>query len=86
MTDVYPALPVAGLLDAFRAGESIDLVAEAVRRVYQALIETEAAQRVGADRYERTPTRVNERNGSRPKLLTTKAGDVQLSIPKLRHG
>lgn len=27
-----------------------------------------------------------ERSGSRPRLLTTHAGDIQLAIPKLRAG
>src|ERR687891_113448 len=32
------------------------------------------------------PARVTERNGHRPKTLTTKAGDLELAIPKLRKG
>ena len=74
------------LLEAFRAGEGVDLIRESVRLVLQELIETEAAERIGADRYERTDTRVTDRNGSRPRLLSTQAGDVQLRIPKLRKG
>ena len=74
------------LLEAFRAGEGVDLIRESVRMVMQELIETEAVERIGAGRYERTDTRVTNRNGSRPRLLTTQAGDVQLSIPKLRKG
>lgn len=41
---------------------------------------------IGAERYERTEDRITERNGTRPKLLATKAGDVVLRIPKLRKG
>lgn len=52
----------------------------------QELIETEATQLIGAAPYEPTESRVAERNGSRPRLLTTKAGDVELKIPKLRKG
>src|SRR5688500_16711319 len=74
------------LLEAFRAGEGVDLVRESVRLVLQELIETEASERIGADRYERTETRITDRNGSRPRLLATQAGDVQLRIPKLRKG
>jgi len=74
------------LLDAFRAGDGVDLIRESVRTVLQELIEAEAAEVIGAGRYERTETRVTDRNGSRPRLLTTKAGDVALSIPKLRAG
>jgi putative transposase len=74
------------LLDAFRAGDGVDLVRESVHMVMQELIEAEATERIGAGRYERTEDRTTERNGSRPRLVTTQAGDVQLRIPKLRKG
>ena len=74
------------LLEAFRAGEGVDLIRESVRLVMQELIETEASGQIGAGRYERTDTRVTDRNGSRPRLLATQAGDVQLRIPKLSKG
>src|SRR3954454_4752761 len=74
------------LLEAFRAGDGVDLVRESVRMVMQELIDAEAAQRIGAGLYERAESRVTERNGSRPRLVTTQAGDVGLRIPKLREG
>ena len=74
------------LLDALRAGEDIDLVRQSVEFVLQALIEAEATEVIGASRHERSETRENWRNGSRVRLLSTKAGDVELSIPKLRRG
>jgi transposase-like protein len=77
---------VSELLDALRAGDGVDLIRESVRTVLQELIEAEAAEVIGAGRYERTESRVTDHNGSRPRLLTTKAGDVALSIPKLRAG
>jgi len=77
---------VSELLDAFRAGDGVDLIRESVRLVLQELIEVEAAEVIGAARYERTEQRVNERNGHRPRLLATQAGDIELGIPKLRRG
>ncbi|SDS23053.1 IS256 family transposase [Microlunatus soli] len=74
------------LLAAFRAGEGVDLIRESVRMVMQELIETEATEQIGAGPYERTDTRTTQRNGSRPRLVSTQAGDVQLQIPKLRQG
>ena len=74
------------LLEAFRAGEGVDLIRESVRLVMQELIETEATEHIGADRYERTSSRVTDRNGSRPRLVATQAGDIELRIPKLRKG
>jgi hypothetical protein len=50
------------------------------------LIDLEATQVIGAARYERTENRTTHRIGSRARLLSTKAGDVELAIPKLRHG
>jgi putative transposase len=74
------------LLEAFRAGEGVDLIRESVRLVMQELIETEATEQIGAARYERAESRVTERNGARPRLVATQAGDVELRIPKLRKG
>ena len=74
------------LLEAFRAGDGVDLVRDSVRMVMQELIEAEATERIGAGRYERTDARVTDRNGARPRLLATQAGDVELRIPKLRRG
>jgi putative transposase len=74
------------LLDAFRTGDGVDMIRESVRTVLQELVEFEAAGVIGAERYERTEDRATERNDSRPKLLATKAGDVELRIPKLRKG
>jgi transposase-like protein len=57
----------------------------------QELIEIEATELIGAAPYERTTDRVTDRNGHRPsaighrpRMLTAKAGDVELWIPKLR--
>ena len=76
----------AQLWETFRAGGGAELVRGAVRLVLQELIEAEVTEAVGAGRYERSDARVNERNGHRPRLLATQAGDVELRIPKLRRG
>jgi putative transposase len=77
---------IADLLDALRAGGGLDVIREGVALVLQALIDAEAAQHIGAQPYERADTRTAYRNGSRARLLSTKAGDVELKIPKLREG
>ena len=76
----------AQLMESFRAGGGAELVRDAVRLVFQELIEAEAARVIGAGRYERSESRTNERNGHRARLLATQAGDVELRIPKLRRG
>jgi putative transposase len=76
---------LSDLLDALRAGGDLDVIREGLAVVLQALIEAEAAQQIGADRYERSASRTTHRNGTRARLLSTKAGDVELRIPKLRE-
>jgi uncharacterized membrane protein len=41
---------------------------------------------IGARPHQRTDARTAQRNGHRPRLLATPAGDVELKIPKLRSG
>jgi len=77
---------VSALLDALRVGEGTDLVRELAQWALQQLIEAEATEKIGAGPWERGPERVTHRNGSRPRVLSTKAGDLALSIPKLRRG
>src|SRR5436190_897675 len=74
------------LLDALRAGGDLDLVRSGLQLVLQALIELEATQAIGAAPYERRPERTTHRNGHRARLLSTKAGDLEVRIPKLRQG
>jgi putative transposase len=81
-----PQSALSELLDAIRAGGGIDLARESMRLVTQELIDLEAGQVIGAARYERSDARTTHRNGSRTRLLSTKAGDVELRIPKLREG
>lgn len=79
-----PQSALSELLDAFRTGDGVDLIRDAVRLVLQELSELEATERIGAARYERSDTRVTDRNGARSRVLSTQAGDVELRIPKLR--
>lgn len=74
------------LLDALRVGEGADLVRELAQWALLQLIEAEATEKIGADPWERTSERVTYRNGTRSKVLSTKAGDLRVAIPKLRKG
>jgi putative transposase len=64
----------------------VDLVLELAQYLVRELIEVQATQVIGAARDERSDGRVTERNGHRHRVLTTKAGDLELAIPKLRKG
>jgi putative transposase len=77
---------LSDLLEALRAGGDLDVVRSGLQLVLQALIELEATEAIGAAPYERRPERATHRNGHRARVLATKAGDVELEIPKLRRG
>jgi hypothetical protein len=51
-----PQSAVSDLLEVLRAGQAVDLIRESVHTVLQELIEAEAAEAIGAIRYERTET------------------------------
>lgn len=74
------------LLAALRAGEMTDSVRTSLEWILQVLIEAEATAVIGAAPHERTESRTTQRNGHRLRLLSTKAGDVELKIPKLWQG
>jgi transposase-like protein len=91
------ALDHAGLLevlDALKAGDAGERVRVAAETMYQALIDAELTATIGAELtatigaepWERTESRTNQRNGSRPRTFSTRTGDLQLRIPKLRTG
>jgi len=74
------------VLDALKASDSADVVRQALQVILQQLIDAETTAFIGAEPHERTGARTNQRNGGRSKTLTTAAGDVDLSITKLRQG
>jgi putative transposase len=74
------------VLDALKVADVGDRVRQAAETIYQALIEAELTEAIGAAPHERCAGRANQRNGHRARTLTTRAGDLELRIPKLRTG
>ena len=63
-----------------------DVVRESVRRVAQRLMESEVSERVGAELGERRPEdRATHRKGYRARRWDTRAGEIEVQIPKLRQ-
>src|SRR5689334_13779298 len=61
-----------------------DLLREMVGFAAQRLMELEVESLTGAAHGERRPERINHRNGYRDRVWETRAGAVELRIPKLR--
>jgi putative transposase len=61
------------------------LVRTSVEETLNALLDAEADELCRAKRYERSPDRIDTRAGHYPRKLHTKAGEVELQVPKLRN-
>ncbi len=66
--------------------DHVDLVRESLRWVVQQMMEAEVSELIGAGHGERTPDRATHRNGYRTRRWDTRAGEIDLQIPKLRQG
>jgi transposase-like protein len=72
-------------IDDGKIKEHLDSVVRGtVEETLNALLEAEAEELCGARRYERTETRRDTRAGHYSRRLETKAGPVELKVPKLR--
>jgi len=61
------------------------LVKDSVEETLNTLLDAEADRMCGAQRYERSADRVDGRAGHYERKLHTKAGEVNLKVPKLRR-
>src|SRR5262245_6592699 len=61
------------------------VVRDAVEQTLNQLLDAEADELCGAKRYERSPDRVDYRAGPYARRFHTKAGEVELKVPKLRR-
>jgi putative transposase len=83
---VEDSLPSLEWLRKRLADAEPDLLREMMRMVVTALMGAEADELCGAGYGERSPERVNRRNGYRDRPWDTRLGTVPLQIPKLRRG
>ena len=64
----------------------VDLLRTMVKQMVEALMGAEVDALCGAAHGERVPERVNRRNGYRERPWDTRAGTIDLALPKLREG
>src|SRR5476649_759667 len=67
-------------------GADVDVLREMIGFITQRLMEMDVEARCGAPYGERGVPRENSRNGYRERLWETRAGSIDLRIPKLREG
>jgi putative transposase len=86
MGDDTPAALGALHVDETRLKGHVDeVVRSSVEETLNGLLDAEADEICGAQRYERSADRVDGRAGHYERKLETKAGEVKLRIPKLRR-
>src|SRR3712207_3976767 len=73
------------VLDQLQRAEP-DLLRSMLAAFVQALMSADADAACGAEFGARSPDRVNRRNGYRSREWDTRAGTIELAIPKLREG
>jgi putative transposase len=74
------------LAELTEKGADADLLREMIQYVAQRMMDMDAEGLCAAAYGERSPDRANSRNGYRERLWETRAGSVDLKIPKLRKG
>ena len=83
---VEPTMDVTGWLRKQLEQASPDLLRAMVQEFAEALMGAEAEALCGAPYGERSPERVNIRNGYREREWDTRVGTIGLAIPRLRQG
>src|SRR5215204_536856 len=81
-----PRMDLSAFVGKLLEEQDGDVLREGIRVLSQALMETEVAGLIGADRHERTPERTGHRNGYRMRTWDTRVGTIELAIPKVRPG
>ncbi|GGN23300.1 IS256 family transposase [Streptomyces fuscichromogenes] len=80
------SLPLHALAEDNLAAASPDLLRPMVKTFADALMSAEADAACNAEYGQVSDERANHRNGHRPREWDTRAGTVELAIPKLRSG
>ena len=74
------------LLAAIQSSDDGDFLRVVAESTLNRLMDFDADNAIGAARHERSPERLSYRNGYRDRVLETRAGALDLKIPKFRSG
>jgi len=83
---VEQRMDMSGWLRKQLEDASPDLLRTMVKDMAEALMSADADAVCGAGYGERSPERVNRRNGYRERDWDTRVGSIELAVPKLREG
>ena len=80
------SLSLDELVRKLMGDEHADVLRETLSWFVGELMEAEVTAQIGAAPHERSPERTTQRNGYRERLWATRAGEIELAIPRLRSG
>jgi len=78
--------PTVALAELAEKGAGIGVLRQMVQFMAQRLMELDVEGRCGAGYDEKSPERLNSRNGYRERTWDKRADSVELNMPKLRQG
>jgi putative transposase len=81
-----PRMTAAQLADKLLSAEHADVLRQRVAWIVAEPMEAAVTAQIGAELGQRTPDRVAQRNGYRPRAWDTRVGALELRIPRLRTG
>ena len=80
--------PTLDVLDVIRKrveDRDVDFLRDTLQVVLRAVMDADVSRQIGAELHEHTAERAAYRNGYRPRRWDTRAGTIDLRIPKLRE-
>jgi putative transposase len=80
------SMSLDALVRKLMGDEHADVLRETLAWFVGELMEAEVAEQIGAGLHEKAPERTTHRNGYRERTWQTRAGEIELAIPRLRAG
>ena len=80
------SLSLDELVRKLMGDDHADVLRESLAWFVSELMEAEVTAQIGAAPHERSPERTTQRNGYRERHWATRAGEIELAIPRLRAG
>src|SRR4051794_25519897 len=68
------------------AQDGFDALPELLRVVFNTAMLAERQKYLGVAPYQRGAERTDQANGFKPKTVKTRAGEITLDVPQVRHG